>query len=222
MDKLTIKSLFDLENTIARPLLEKATFPWEIIPKIRDFILLLGDTLDVREYEKIEKSVYISKKARIDKGAKIEGPCIIGAYTEIRHGAYIRGNAIIGENCVIGNSSEIKNSILFNSAQVPHFNYVGDSILGFRAHLGAGVKISNLKSDKSNVAISYKGDKIKTDLKKLGAILGDNTEIGCNAVLNPGTVIGKGTTVYPVSCVRGYVDENSIYKSNDEIVKRTD
>ncbi len=220
MDRLTTKKLFSLENTIASSLLNKTIYPWEAIPKIRDYILLLGDALDVREYEKVGECVYISRCAKIDSSAKIEGPCIICAYAELRQGAFIRGNAIIGKSCVVGNSSEIKNSILFNNSQVPHFNYVGDSILGYGAHLGAGAKISNLKSDKTTVSITFNGEKLKTDLKKLGAILGDNVEIGCNAVLNPGTVIGKNTTVYPLSSVRGYVSENSIYKGNGEIVRK--
>lgn len=220
MERLITSKLLSCESTIVGSFLEKINYPWEIIPKIKEIILLLGGALDVREYEKVGESVYISKLARIDKNAKIEGPCIICANAEIRHGAYIRGNAIIGRGCVVGNSSEIKNSILFDYAQVPHFNYVGDSILGYRAHLGAGVKISNLKSDKSNVTINYGQGKIKTDLKKLGAIVGDNSEIGCNSVLNPGTIVGKNTTIYPLSSVRGYVNENSIYKSENEIVKK--
>ena len=220
MDRLTTKKLFSLENTIASSLLNKTAYPWEAIPKIRDFILLIGDTLDVRNYEKMGECVYISKTAKIDSSAKIEGPCIICDNAEIRHGAYLRGNCIIGKSCVVGNSSEIKNSILFDNCQVPHFNYVGDSILGYRSHLGAGVKISNLKSDKTNVSIMLGKERLKTDLKKLGAIVGDYCEIGCNAVLNPGTVIGKNTTVYPLSSVRGYVNENCIYKSENNIVRK--
>ena len=220
MDRLTVSRLFDLEQTAVSSFLEKTVYPWESIPKIRDYILMLGATLDTREYEKMGEGIYISRNAKIDTGVKIEGTCIIGAGAQIRHGAYLRGNCIIGELCVVGNSCEIKNSILFNECQVPHFNYVGDSILGYRAHLGAGAKISNLKSDKSEVTISVKGEKILTGLKKLGAIVGDFAEIGCNAVLNPGTVIGKRTTVYPLSSVRGYVAENSIYKSENEIVKK--
>ena len=182
--------------------------------------MLLGESLDVREYEKMGEGVYISRSAKIDSSAKIEGACIIGKGAVLRKGAYVRGNCIIGDGCVIGNSSEIKNSILFNECQVPHFNYVGDSILGYKAHLGAGAKISNLKSDKTNVCITVNGEKLKTDLKKLGAILGDRVEIGCNAVLNPGTVIGRNTTVYPLSSVRGYVEENSIYKSEQNIIMK--
>ncbi len=220
MDRLTVKKLFNLENTLAKDLLEKCVYPWDIIPKIRDYILLIGNVLDVREYEKIGESVYISRKAKVDGSVGIEGACIIGAGAELRKGAYLRGNCIIGEGCVVGNSSEIKNSILFNRCQVPHFNYVGDSILGCGAHLGAGAKISNLKSDKSAVSITVGKEKINTGLKKLGAILGDGVEIGCNAVLNPGTVIGKNTVVYPLSCVRGYVKENVIYKNKNEIVRK--
>ncbi len=220
MDRLTVKRLFDLKNTVAKGLIEKSIYPWEIIPKIRDYILLLGESLDVREYEKVGECVYISRNAKIDTSATIEGACIIGRGANLRKGAYLRGSCIIGDGCVIGNSSEIKNSILFNECQVPHFNYVGDSILGYRAHLGAGAKISNLKSDKTHVCISVNGEKIKTDLKKLGAIIGDNVEIGCNAVLNPGTIIGKNTTIYPLSSVRGYVDENCVYKSENQIVRK--
>ena len=218
MDRLTVKRLFNLENTVAKSMLEKHIYPWEIIPKIRDCIFLLGEALDVREYEKVGECVYISRYAKIDNNAKIEGACIIGKGATLRKGAYLRGNCIIGDGCVIGNSSEIKNSILFNESQVPHFNYVGDSILGYKSHLGAGAKISNLKSDKTPVSITVNNEKIKTDLKKLGAILGDCVEVGCNAVLNPGTVVGRNTTIYPLSNVRGYVSENCIYKSANEIV----
>ena len=212
--------LFDTKNTLVGAFFEKSVFPWEIIPKIRELIMLVGDTLDVREYEKVGECVYISKSAKIDKDVRIEGACIIGHDTELRKGAYLRGNCIIGNRCVVGNSSEIKNSILFNECQVPHFNYVGDSVLGRGAHLGAGAKISNLKSDKSLISISVNGDKIETNLRKLGAIVGDGVEIGCNAVLNPGTVIGKNTVVYPLSCIRGYVKENVIYKNRNEIVEK--
>lgn len=220
MDRLTTKRLLNLENTIAKGLLKATIYPWEAIPKIRDYIFMLFSALDAREYEKIGECIYISPYARVDTSVKIEGACIIGSGAELRRGAYLRGNCIIGENCVVGNCSEIKNSILFNNAKAPHFNYVGDSILGSGAHLGAGVKISNLKSDKSNVSISINGEKLKTDLKKLGAIVGDNAEIGCNAVLNPGTIIGKNTIIYPLSSVRGYVEENSIYKDNSKICDR--
>ena len=220
MNRLTVENFFDYENTIAKPLFKKHVYPWEIIPKIRDCILLFGECLDVREYEKVGKSVYISRNATIDKTVKIEGACIIGKGAVLRKGAYLRGNCIIGEGCVIGNSSEIKNSILFNECQIPHFNYVGDSILGYKVHLGAGVKISNLKSDKSNVSIKILNEKIDTGLRKLGAMVGDFTEVGCNAVLNPGTIIGKNTTIYPLSNVRGYVDENSIYKSENNIIRK--
>ena len=219
MEELSIKALFSLENSIAGALISSYIYPWEIIPKISDFIFALIKTLDENEYENVAQGVYISKSAKVDKSAKIQGSCIICKDAELRQGAYLRGNCIIGENCVIGNSSEIKNSILFNRAQVPHFNYVGDSILGYGAHLGAGAKVSNLKSDKTNVAIRVNNEKIDTGLKKLGAMLGDGVEIGCNAVLNPGTIIGKNTTIYPLSSVRGYISEGSIYKGN-EIVKK--
>ncbi len=218
--EITTAKLLDLEKTIAMPLLRATIYPWEAIPKIRDFILSVGEALDVREYEKRGESVYISRQARVDETVKINGPCIICRGAEIRQGAFIRGNAIIGESCVVGNSSEIKSSILFNECQVPHFNYAGDSILGYRSHLGAGAKISNLKSDKSNINIKYGNETIKTDLKKLGAIIGDYVEIGCNAVLNPGTIIGKNTTIYPLTNVRGYVSEDSIYKGANDIIKK--
>ncbi len=221
MDRLTVKSLFDIESTIAKPLFESYVYPWEIIPKIRDYIFLIGETLDTREYAKMGESVYISHSAKIDKDARIEGACIIGRNAVLRKGAYLRGNCIIGDGCTVGNSCEIKNSILFNESQVPHFNYVGDSILGYKSHIGAGVKISNLKSDKSNVLIRINNEIIKTDLKKMGAILGDYVEIGCNSVLNPGTVIGKNTTVYPLSSVRGYINESSIYKNENNIIKKS-
>lgn len=220
MDRLTVSRLLDINKTVTVNFLEKFVYPWEAIPKIRDYILMLGPILDTREYERVGECVYISRNAKIDSSVKIEGACIIGKSTELRHGAYLRGNCIIGDGCVVGNSCEIKNCILFNECQVPHFNYVGDSILGYKVHLGAGVKISNLKSDKSTVTILAINNKIDTGLKKLGAIVGDFAEIGCNAVLNPGTVIGKSTTVYPLSSVRGYVAENSIYKSENEIVKK--
>ena len=212
--------LFDTKNTLVGAFLEKSVFPWEIIPKIRELIMMVGEALDVREYEKVGECVYISKSAKIDKDARIEGACIIGRDTVLRKGAYLRGNCIIGNRCVVGNSSEIKNSILFNECQAPHFNYIGDSILGRGAHLGAGAKISNLKSDKSLISINVSGDKIKTNLKKLGAVVGDGVEIGCNAVLNPGTVIGKESVIYPLSSVRGYVSERCIYKNNGHVVKK--
>lgn len=212
------KDLFDLSMTLARPILEDTQYPWEALSKIRDFILKIGPTLSNEDYMCPFENVWISKSAKIHKNAEICGPAIIGANTELRTGAYIRGNVIIGENCVIGNSCEIKNSIIFNNAQVPHFNYVGDSIFGYKSHTGAGAITSNVKSDKTLVKVRFGSAVIETGLKKFGAILGDNVEIGCNCVLNPGTVIGRNSNVYPLSMVRGYVPPNSIYKSKNDIV----
>ncbi len=212
------RDLFDLSMTLARPILEAEEYPWNALPKIRDFILELGPTLEFEDYILHNENVWIAKSAKIHKNAQICGPAIIGPNTELRTGAYIRGSVIIGENCVIGNSCEIKNSIIFNNAQVPHFNYIGDSILGYKAHTGAGAITSNVKSDKSPVKVRFEGSIIETGLKKLGAILGDCVEIGCNSVLNPGTVIGRNSNVYPLSSVRGYVPPNSIYKSKNDIV----
>ncbi len=212
------KELFDLSMTLARPILEANKYPWDTLPKLRDFILQLGPTLSSEEYVRPLENVWIAKSAKIHKNAEICGPAIIGSNTEIRTGAYIRGSVIIGDNCVIGNSCEIKNSIIFNNAQVPHFNYIGDSILGYKAHTGAGAITSNVKSDKSLVKVRFEGNVIETGLKKFGAILGDGVEIGCNSVLNPGTVIGRNSNVYPLSSVRGYIPPNSIYKSKNDIV----
>ena len=212
------KDLFDLSKTLAKPILEDTCYPWEALLKIKDFVLELGSNLPSDEYDCYGDNVWISKSAKIHKNAEICGPAIIGANTELRTGAYIRGSVIIGDNCVIGNSCEIKNAIIFNNAQVPHFNYIGDSILGYKAHTGAGAITSNVKSDKTLVNVKYNGTAIPTGLKKFGAILGDYVEIGCNSVLNPGTVIGRNSNVYPLSSVRGCVPPNSIYKSKNNIV----
>lgn len=220
MQKLKISNLLDLEKTIARDLFKKFTYPWEVLPHIGEFIEELQENLDKNEYDEIKPGVCAHKTANIAGTAFINGPCIICANAEIRHCAFIRGNAIIGENAVVGNSTELKNSILFNNVQVPHYNYVGDAILGFKAHMGAGSITSNVKSDKTLVTVKFNDEKIKTNLKKFGAILGDFVEVGCNSVLNPGSVIGRGTNIYPVSMVRGYVEENSIYKNSKEIVKK--
>lgn len=220
MNNLTIKNLLSLEHTLAAPLLENKEFPWEALKEIGDFILSLGATLSSDEFNKIGDNVWIAKTAKVAPTAFINGPCIIGNNTEVRHCAFIRGNALIGEGCVVGNSTELKNVILFDCVQVPHYNYIGDSILGYKAHTGAGAITSNVKSDKTLVTVKYGNEKVETGLKKFGAILGDNVEIGCGSVLNPGTVIGKSTIVYPLSSVRGYVKDNSIYKSNSEIAKR--
>ena len=220
MKNLTVEALFSLEHTLAAPLLKSKTYPWEALKEIKDFILSIGATLSPDLYEKKGEDIWIAKSAKVAPSASITGPCIIGEDTEVRHCAFIRGSALIGNGCVVGNSTEIKNSILFDSVQVPHYNYIGDSILGFKAHTGAGAITSNVKSDKAPVKINYGDSKVETGLKKFGAMLGDNVEIGCGSVLNPGTVIGKNSIVYPLSSVRGFVKENSIYKKATEITER--
>ena len=212
------KELFDLSKTLAKPILDMSEYPWDALPKIHNFIIDLGKTLHSDEYIYYDENVWISKSAKIHKYAEICGPAIIGAYTELRIGAYIRGSVIIGENCVIGNSCEVKNSIIFDNAQVPHFNYIGDSILGYKAHTGAGAITSNVKSDKSLIKVRFENRVIETNLRKFGAMLGDNVEIGCNSVLNPGTIIGQNSNIYPLSSIRGCVPSNCIYKSKDNIV----
>ena len=223
MVELTNKEFFqDLDQTIAAQLFEQTTYPWEILPLIKDFVLEVGPTLSADEYDQVEEDVWIAKSAMIAKTATINGPAIIGPDTVVRPGAFIRGNALIGAGCVVGNSTEIKNDILFNNVQVPHYNYVGDSILGYKSHMGAGSITSNVKSDKTLVVVKDKttGEEIETGLKKFGAMLGDFVEVGCNSVLNPGTVIGSHSNVYPLSMVRGVVPANSIYKNKNEIVEK--
>ncbi len=220
MQELTIKELYSLEHTEAKSLLESKVYPWEVLPEISGFILSLGATLSSDSYEKRGDNVWIAKTAKVADSASITGPCIIGENTEVRHCAFIRGNALIGKNCVVGNSTELKNVILFDCVQVPHYNYIGDSILGFKAHTGAGAITSNVKSDKSLVTVKYGNEKIETGLKKFGAMLGDFVEVGCGTVMNPGTVIGKNTSVYPLSSVRGFVKANSIYKHLGEVAER--
>lgn len=217
---MTVYEIFKSFNTLAAPLLTSCEEPWDAIPRIKEFILSVIPTLDREVFEEISPDVFVAKSAKIDKSAVILPPAIIGENTEIRPSAFIRGSVLIGNGCVIGNSSEVKNAILFDSVQIPHFNYVGDSILGYRSHLGAGAVTSNVKSDKSLVTVAAGREKIKTGLKKFGAILGDSVEIGCNAVLCPGTVIGSNSTVYPLSRVRGFVPENSIFKSDKNIVPK--
>ncbi len=213
--------LYSLEHTAAAHLLEKTEYPWQALEAIGDFILELGASLSRSEYDHPAESVWISKTAKVSPAANITGPCVIGHETEVRPGAFIRGNALVGEGCVVGNSTELKNVILFDGVQVPHYNYVGDSILGYKAHMGAGSITSNVKSDKTLVVISDGAERMETGRKKVGAMLGDGVEVGCNSVLNPGTVIGKGSSVYPLSSVRGVIPAGHIYKAGDNIVPRT-
>lgn len=216
-----ISQLFqNLDETLARPLLEQAEFPWEVLPSIHDFILQLGPTLSKEIYEEKEEHVWIAKSAKIYPNTYIAGPAIIGPDTEVRPGAFVRGNALVGAGCVIGNSTELKNVIIFNSVQVPHYNYVGDSILGYKSHMGAGSITSNVKADKTLVEVKGGEGVIPTGLKKFGAILGDHVEIGCNTVLNPGSVVGSHSNVYPVSMVRGFIPANSIYKKQGEVAEK--
>lgn len=220
LNKITTKALFDCTHTIAAELFEHTTYPWEALGHIGEFIMAVGPTLPKDKYDHIGDDIWIAKTANVAPSALITGPLIICENAEVRHCAFIRGNAIVGNGAVVGNSTELKNSILFDNVQVPHFNYVGDSIYGYRSHTGAGVIASNLKSDKTNVSIDVDEEKIDTGLKKLGAIIGDFVEVGCNSVLNPGTVIGKNTNVYPLSRVRGFVPEGSIFKRPEEIVEK--
>jgi UDP-N-acetylglucosamine diphosphorylase / glucose-1-phosphate thymidylyltransferase / UDP-N-acetylgalactosamine diphosphorylase / glucosamine-1-phosphate N-acetyltransferase / galactosamine-1-phosphate N-acetyltransferase len=219
--KLTINDLFDLTHTLAGEYLRGFTYPWEALAGIGDAILAIGATLPDEEYEHTEEGVWIARDAKIYPSAYIGAPCIIGHGTEVRPGAFIRGNALVGANCVVGNSTELKNVILFDNVQVPHYNYVGDSVLGYKSHMGAGSITSNVKSDKLPVVIHNEGEDIPTGRKKVGAMLGDGVEVGCNSVLNPGTVLGREASVYPTSCVRGVVPEGCIYKAKDSIVKRS-
>ena len=218
--QVTIKELYDLTETAAKPLLESVTYPWEALPKIKDFIIELGNSLDPEEYEKHGENIWIHKSATVFDSAYIAGPCIIGKDTEVRQCAFIRGSALVGDNCVVGNSTELKNVIIFNNVQVPHYNYVGDSILGFHSHMGAGSITSNVKSDKTLVHVKGVDFDIATGMKKFGAMLGDYVEVGCISVLNPGTVIGSHSNIYPLSRVRGYVPSNSIYKDRNDIVTK--
>ena len=211
---IEIKELFDLTHTQAADYLSAFRYPWEALDGIKQMILDLGEKLPVDEYEQRAEGVWVHKTAKVFQSAYLGAPCIIGPETEVRHCAFIRGSALVGANCVIGNSVELKNVILFDNVQVPHYNYVGDSILGYKSHMGAGPTTSNVKSDKSLIVIHNGDERIETGRKKIGAILGDCVEVGCNSVLNPGTIIGRNSNVYPVSCVRGVVPENSIWKNN--------
>ena len=212
------KDLLDLDHSLAKDYLARFEYPWEALSGIKDTILEIGKTLDKDEYDEISENVWVAKSARIFPTAYLGAPCIIGPESEVRHCAFIRGSALVGKGCVVGNSVELKNVIIFDNVQVPHYNYVGDSILGYKSHMGAGSITSNVKSDKTLVVVRDKDERIETGLKKFGAILGDHVEVGCNSVLNPGTVIGRNTNIYPVSRVRGVVPENSIYKDKDHIV----
>ena len=212
-------SLFDLEHTDAKELLLSVTYPWEILPKLKDFIKALQCTLDKNEYTEVKPGVFIHKTAVVAPSAVIEAPTVIGAETEVRPGAFIRGSALIGKGCVIGNSTEIKNAVIFDGVQIPHYNYVGDSILGYKSHMGAGSIASNFRSDKGNITV-HANENIETGLRKLGVMLGDFAEIGCNSVLCPGSVVGRSCIVYPLSRVRDVIPENTIYKANGIIVDR--
>ena len=221
MEAVKIKNLFqDLDQTIAKELFLEAEYPWEILAKIEAFILKVGPSLPKDEYEEVKENVWVAKSAKVAPTAHLGAPLIIGPKAEVRHCAFIRGKAIVGAGCVVGNSTELKNVILFNKVQVPHYNYVGDSILGYRSHMGAGSITSNVKSDKTLVVLSVEGRRIETGLKKIGAILGDFVEVGCNSVLNPGTIVGAHSNIYPLSMVRGYVKANSIYKKQGEVVAK--
>ena len=222
MENLFIRSLYDLSHTAAATYLEQYTYPWEALAGIGEFILKLGETLSTEEYEKRGEDIWVAKSATIFPTAYIHGPAIIGPNTEVRQCAFIRGNALVGANCVVGNSTELKNVILFDCVQVPHYNYVGDSILGYKSHMGAGSITSNVKSDKTLVTVCVGNTRIETGRKKFGAMLGDFVEVGCNSVLNPGTVIVRHTNVYPLSMVRGFVPENSIYKRADAVVQKVE
>lgn len=220
IEEMKIKSLYSLEHTMAEKFLREYEFPWEVLPHIGEIIKALGKELPEEEYNKAGDDVWIHKTVEIAPTASIKGPAIIGEGTEIRQCAFIRGNALVGKGAVVGNSTELKNVILFDGVQVPHYNYVGDSILGYKSHMGAGSITSNVKSDKALVKVHSEDKDLETGLKKFGAILGDGVEVGCGSVLNPGTVIGKNSNIYPLSSVRGCVNENSIYKRQGEVVEK--
>lgn len=220
MENVRITDLFDLKHTIAADYLSSFEYPWEALKGISELIISLGSKLDPDEYDNPSENVWIHKTAKVFPSAYIGAPCIIGANTEVRHCAFIRGSALVGENCVVGNSAELKNVIIFDNVQTPHYNYVGDSILGYKSHMGAGSITSNVKSDKTNVVIKSAEENIETGIKKIGAMLGDYVEVGCNSVLNPGTIIGRNSNIYPTSCVRGVVPAESIYKTGGVIVKK--
>lgn len=216
----TIKDMYDLDHTLAADYLSQFTYPWEALSGIKEMIIELGATLDPEEYEEREPQVWVHRTAKVFPSAYLGAPCIIGPNTEVRHGAFIRSSALVGADCVVGNSVELKNVILFDHVQTPHYNYVGDSILGYFSHMGAGSITSNVKSDKQLVVVHGQDEEIETGIKKFGAMLGDHVEVGCNAVCNPGTVIGRNCNVYPTSCVRGVIPENHIFKNTGEIVEK--
>lgn len=220
LEAYTIKNMYDLNETIAADLFEGATYPWEVLSKIKDFIAELGPKLPKDKFEQRGEHVWVAKSATVFDSAYLGDYCIIDEDAEVRQCAFIRGNAIVGKGAVVGNSTELKNVILFNKVQVPHYNYVGDSILGYKAHMGAGSITSNVKSDKKLVVVHNEGESIETGLKKFGAMLGDNVEVGCNSVLNPGTVICKESNVYPTSCVRGVIPPRSIHKNDGTIISK--
>ena len=220
MEKIKIENLFNLEETIAKDIFKGCEFPWEVLPKIKEYIIKLGNSLDKDKFEEVKPNVWVAKSAEIAETAYINAPCIIDEDATVRHCAFIRGNAIVGKGAVVGNSTELKNVILFNKVQVPHYNYVGDSILGYKAHMGAGSITSNVKADKTLVHVKGSGFDIDTGLKKFGAMLGDEVEVGCGSILNPGTVIGSHSNIYPLSSVRKVVPANSIYKNQNEIVEK--
>lgn len=217
---MNLKGILDINKTINKDLFKETNYPREVLPYIKDYIITLGNNLDKDNYTEIEDHIWVGSNVEIDKLSTIIAPCIIDENTIIRPGAYIRGNAIIGKNCVIGNSTEIKNSIIFDNCQLPHYNYVGDSILGYHVHLGAGVILSNLKNDGTNIDIKYKGKKVSTGMRKMGSVIGDSTEVGCNSVLYPGTIIGKNTNIYPLTRVRGIINSNSIVKDENTVVDK--
>ena len=220
MVSVKISDLYDLKETIGAALFQGAEYPWEVLPGIHDFIIELGKSLPKELYEERGEHIWIARNAKVAPTACLNGPLIVDEEAEIRHCAFIRGSAIVGKGAVVGNSTELKNVILFNKVQVPHYNYVGDSVLGFKSHMGAGSITSNVKSDKTLVTVQGEGSRIETGLKKMGAMLGDNVEVGCNSVLNPGTVIGRNSNIYPTSMVRGVIPSNSIYKTRTEIAEK--
>ncbi len=220
MNNVKITDLYDLSHTAAADYLRQFTYPWEALKGISSMIIDLGSRLDPEEYDNPSENVWIHKTAQVFPSAYIGAPCIIGASTEVRHCAFIRGSALVGKNCVIGNSAELKNVIIFDNVQTPHYNYVGDSILGYKSHMGAGSITSNVKSDKTNVVIKKGDEMLETGIKKIGAMLGDFVEVGCNSVLNPGTIVGRNTNIYPTSCVRGVIPADSIYKTGGIIAAK--